>query len=93
MESERLVVLGDRDLEFRREFLTRTAAAIATSDGQIELDCSQIDALDGPTLGMLVAIARSAQRRGQLVVLDGSSARVRSEIDEAGVGGLFTWSV
>jgi hypothetical protein len=35
------------------------------AQGHIELDCSHRDALDDPTLGMLVTVARNAHRRGQ----------------------------
>jgi hypothetical protein len=49
-------------------------------------------AIDEGTLGMLVMVARFAQRRGQRVVLDLTSDRVRHDLDEAGVGYLFAWS-
>jgi anti-anti-sigma regulatory factor len=89
--ADQLVVIGDLELEERREFIADAAAVIATAEGDIELDCSQLDALDGSTLGMLVAVARNAQRRGARVVLNLPSVRVRRDLDDAGVSHMFVW--
>lgn len=91
--TDRLVVLGGLDLEARRLFIASATGEIDKVEGHIELDCSQLDALDGPTLGMLVTVARNAQRRGQRVILDMPSVRVRRELDDAGVSHMFAWSV
>ena len=90
--TDRLVVFVDLDLEARRLFLARVSGELHRAVGHIELDCSQVDALDGPTLGMLVTIARVAQRRGQHVIPDALSERVGHDLDDAGVGYLFAWS-
>ena len=90
--ADQLVVIGDLDLEERREFISDVAAVIATAEGDIELDCSQLDALDESTLGMLVVVARNAQRRGARIVLNRPSIRVRSDLDDAGVSHMFVWS-
>jgi len=87
--TDRLVVLGGLDLESRRLFIASASGAIDKIEGQIELDCSQIEALDGPTLGMLVSVARNAQRRGQRVVLHLPSERVCRDLDNAGVSNMF----
>jgi hypothetical protein len=42
---------------------------------------------------MLVTVARSAQQRGQRVVPNMASERVGLDLDDAGVGYLFAWSV
>src|SRR2546427_13239451 len=91
--TDRLVVVVGLDLEARRRFLASVSTEMHRAVGHIELDCSQVDALDGPTLGMLVTIARVAKRRGQRVVLDAPSERVRHDLDDAGVDSLFAWSV
>ena len=91
--TDRLVVFVGLDLEARRLFLARVSGELHRAVGHIELDCSQVEALDGPTLGMLVTIAGVAQRRGQRVILDAPSERVRHDLDDAGVGLLFAWSV
>jgi len=49
---------------------------IDSAQEHIELDCSQVDALDEGTLGMLVMVARNARRRRQPVVLDMPSNQV-----------------
>jgi ABC-type transporter Mla MlaB component len=90
--TDRLVVVGGLDLEARRLFVASASSAIERAEGLVELDCSCVDALDEGTLGMLVMVARFAQRRGQRVVLDLPSERVRHDLDDAGVGYLFAWS-
>jgi anti-anti-sigma factor len=92
MTADQLVVIGELELEERREFISDVAAVIATTEVDIELDCSQLVALDESTLGMLVVVARNAQRRGARVVLNDPSPRVRNELDEAGVSHMFVWS-
>lgn len=87
--NERLIVLGGLDLESRRLFIASASGAIDKIEGRIELDCSQIESLDGPTLGMLVTVARNAQRRGQRVVLHLPSERVSRDLDAAGVSNMF----
>ena len=91
--TDQLVVLGGLDLEDRRLFIASVSTVIDTAHGRVELDCSQLDALDEGTLGMLVMVARNAQRRGARVELTGSCARVRHDLDEAGVSYLFAWPV
>jgi anti-anti-sigma regulatory factor len=91
--TDRLVVLCGLDIEARREFIASASGEIDKVEGQINLDCARLDALDKQTLGMLVTVARFAQRRGQRVVLDLPSERVRHDLDDAGVSYLFAWSV
>ena len=92
MVSDPMVVLNGLDLGARRLFIA-IASGMADSDREhIELDCSQVDALDEQTLGMLVTVAHNAQRRGQRVVLDMPSEWVRRDLNDAGVGYLFTCS-
>lgn len=89
MQPDQLIVFGDLDLESRRLFIACASGAIDKADRKITLDCSHVDALDAPTLGMLVTIARFAQRRGQRVALDGLSKRARADLDDAGVSDMF----
>ena len=90
--SDRMVVRGDLDFEARRLFIASASAVIDKVEGHIDLDCAQLDRLDEGTLGMLVMIARNAQRRGHRVVLDMASKRVRHDLDDAGVSYLFAAS-
>ncbi len=87
------MVLGGLELEARREFISTAAQAIDKANGPVTLDCAQLDVLDNPTLGMLVTVARFAQRRGQRVVLNKPSKRVRHDLDDAGVSYLFARKV
>lgn len=86
-----LVVFGGLELEQRREFIAETTSAIAKAEGNVELDCSQLDAVDEATLGMLVSLSRAATRRGARLVLEKSSPRVRSDLEDAGVSHMFDW--
>src|SRR6476646_513762 len=90
--ADQLVVIGDLELEERREFISDVAAVIAKAEGDIELDCSHLELLDESTLGMLVVVARNAQRRGARVVLNLPSKRVRDDLDDAGVSHMFVSS-
>jgi anti-anti-sigma regulatory factor len=93
--TDRLVVLGGLDLEARREFIGNASGVIDKAAGNtvlpVGLDCSRIESLDDGTLGMLVLIARQAQRRGVRVTLVETCDRVRVELDTAGVSHFFNW--
>lgn len=93
--TDRLVLLGGLDLEARREFIGTASLVIDKAAGStvapVGLDCSQVESLDDGTLGMLVLIARQAQRKGVRVTLEQASERVRVELDAAGVSHFFNW--
>jgi anti-anti-sigma regulatory factor len=84
------VLIGGLDFAARREFLTNASRAIDRTREKIELDCSAVDVVDEPTVGMLVMLARNAQRRGVEVVLDAPTPRLRRSLDDAGVRYLFS---
>jgi ABC-type transporter Mla MlaB component len=92
MTSNRLVVHGGLDRAARLLFLAAASDETNAAHGLVKSDCSQIDALDEETLGMLVMVARFAKRGGQRLVLDLSSERVRRDLDAVGVSYLFAWS-
>ena len=92
MTSDRLVVHGGLDRAARRLFLAAASDELNAAHGLVELDRSLVDALDEETLGMLIMVGRFAQRRGQRVVLDLPSERVRRDLNDAGVSDLFAWS-
>ena len=92
---DRLVLLAGLDLEARREFIAVASGVIdkaaGSTVGPVGMDCSRVDSLDDGTLGMLVLIARQAQRKGARVTLERASPRVRGELDDAGVSHFFDW--
>ena len=88
-----LVVIGDLELEQRREFIAATTEVIARADGNVELDCSQLDRIDAATLGMLVVLSRVAGRQGARLVLESWLPRVRSDLEAARVSHMFDWAV
>src|SRR3954463_9805801 len=91
--TDLLVVLGGLDLEARREFVGNASGVIdkaaGNTVGPVGLDCSHVESLDDGTLGMLVLIARQAQRRGARISLEGASDRLRADLDAAGVSHFF----
>ena len=92
MPTGQLVVISGLELEQRREFIATTTQVIARAEGNIALDCSQLDAIDEATLGMLVVLSRAAGRRGARLVLEMSSPRVRRDLEAACVSHMFDWS-
>ena len=90
--TDDLVVHGGLDIDARATFVSTVTAAIDAAGvrgAQVTLDCSKVKSLDEGTLGMLGLVARSAQRRGTRVALQGASKRIRAELDTAGIGHFF----
>jgi len=91
MNAGRVVLAGDLDFEARAAFIAAARAAIAAADAEVELDCStvEIDAVDDAVIGMLVTLARTAQRRGTRVVLVRAPKRMRAQLQAASVAHFF----
>jgi anti-anti-sigma regulatory factor len=93
-----LVLRGDLDFEGRQAFIATADAAIALADAagtEVELDCSaveSVEAIDDAVIGMLVTLARTAQRLGARVVLVRAAKPMRTQLVAAGVAHFFTWS-
>jgi ABC-type transporter Mla MlaB component len=67
-------------------------AAIASADANVELDCSAVESagpLDDAVIGMLVTVARTAQRRGACVVLVRAPKPMRAQLEAADVAHFF----
>ena len=92
MTTGRLVLRGDLGVEARREFETAARAVIASADTDVELDCSaveSVEAADDAVIGMLVVLARTAQRRGARVVLVRAPKPMRAQLEAADVAHFF----
>ena len=94
----RLVVNRAPDVEERHRFIETARAAIALADTagtELEVDCAAVEP-SGPTdevvIGMLVTLARAAQRRGTRVALVNAPTRMRAQLDSAGVGHFFDFA-
>ncbi len=87
---DRLVVRGDLDFAERQEFTTAASRMIEHATDQIEVDCSFVNTVDDPTIGMLVWLTRNARRRGLAVVLEAPAPALLSALDRAGVRNRFT---
>jgi ABC-type transporter Mla MlaB component len=88
-----LALVGGLNYDARRAFLTTATTAIDKADRSttehITLDCSQVETLDEGTLGLLVTVARAAQRRGARVNLNRMSTSALAQLDTAGVSHFF----
>jgi anti-anti-sigma regulatory factor len=88
-------VVDGLDFEARRLFIAEVGGEIDKARGasvqSVCLDCSQAESVDDGTLGMLVLIARQAQRRGTRITLVGASERFRARTDGADVSHFFEW--
>jgi len=93
--AEILIVRGGLDVESRRAFVASAidafGRAAGINAGPVDLDCSRVESLDEMTLGMLVMVARAAQRRGARVALVHASTRLRTDLDGAGASHFFEW--
>jgi ABC-type transporter Mla MlaB component len=97
VSTGRLELRGDLDVDARKEFIAQATQAIATADGgglKAELNCSGIDS-DGPvdeaTIGMLVTLARTAQRRGTRLVLVRAPKTLRAQLESVNVDHFFNY--
>jgi anti-anti-sigma regulatory factor len=94
MPTERLVLVGALGFEARRDFINAARAAMEVSDQDVELDCSTVDVgetLDDPVIGMLVTLARAAQRRGARVAFVQAPRPMRVQFEAAGIAHFFNW--
>ena len=97
MSTGRLDLHGDLDVDARKEFIAQATQVIASADTggtKAELDCSAV-AADGPvddaTIGMLVTLARTAQRRGTRVVLIRVPKSLRAQLESVDVAHFFNY--
>jgi ABC-type transporter Mla MlaB component len=93
----RLELRSDLDVDQRKEFIAQATYAIASADSggtKAELSCSAV-AADGPvddaTIGMLVTLARTAQRRGIRVVLVGAPKFLRAQLESVNAAHFFNY--
>jgi ABC-type transporter Mla MlaB component len=88
---------GDLDVDERKEYIAQATQVIVSADAagaKAELDCSAV-AADGPvddaTIGMLVTLARTAQRRGARVILVRAPKSLRAQLKSADVAHFFNY--
>lgn len=97
MSTGRLALHSGLDVDARKDFVAQATQLIALSDAngtKAELDCSAVGA-DGPvddgTIGMLVTLARVAQRRGTRLVLVRAPKPMLAQLDAAEVDHFFAY--
>ncbi len=88
-----MMLACDLDWDGRRAFIETANEKIerlaTRGDTHFVIDCSIPAQLDEVTIGMLVVIARQAQRRGLRVCLDMPSLKIRNDITAVGAAALF----
>ena len=65
MSNGRHVLTGDLDIDERLAFLSAVQVIVDSGHAPVEVDCSAVtcdEALDDAVIGMLVTLARAAQR-------------------------------
>ena len=93
-ERERLFVHSDLDFEARQHFIASVRAAMGSADAQVELDCStveMVEAIDDPVIGMLVTLARAANRQGAQLVLVDAPKPMYAQMEAASAAHFFEW--
>jgi ABC-type transporter Mla MlaB component len=97
VSTGRLELHGDLDVDARTAFIAAATEAIASADTggtKAELDCSAV-ASDGPvdaaTIGMLVTLARTAQRRGARIVLVRAPKTLRAQLESVDAAHFFNY--
>lgn len=94
MSAETLVLPGVLDFEARAGFIAAARAAMQSAETNVELDCSAVEVVgpvDDAVIGMLVTLARSAQRRGARVVMVRAPKPMRAQLAAAGVAHFFNF--
>ena len=89
MPEDRLILSSALDFEARRAFIATARQAINSADAEVELDCLGVDSVDDTDIGMLVVLARAAQRRAVRVVLVSPSEPLRRQLDSANLSHFF----
>ena len=72
-----LEVSGSLDVRCTAELRQAVYALLEQQSGDVHVDISRVDSVDMTTLKMLAVANRTAERRGQRVVLRGGSPGVR----------------
>ncbi len=88
--TSRLLLDGELEFEAREDFVSAARREINSADN-VELECKTVRSVGDAVLGMLVALARAAQRRGGRVALVHAPRSLRAQLTAAGVAHFFDW--
>lgn len=92
-----VVLRADLDFAARRAFVaeaTTSIAVAARAGGEVQLDCSSVEVrgpVDDAVIGMLVTLARVAQRHGARLALTRVPKPMRAQLEAEGVAHFFDW--
>jgi ABC-type transporter Mla MlaB component len=95
MSNGRRVLTGDLDVDERLAFLSAMQLMVDSGNAPVEVDCSavmSVEAVDDAVIGMLVTLARAAQRRGERVALLRAPKAMRAQMEIADVAHFFDWA-
>jgi ABC-type transporter Mla MlaB component len=83
--NTRLVLEDQLDFNARIEFSMRASELVRHADGELGVDCSGINQIDEPLIGLLTWLTRNARQRGLVVVLEGATPGLLAGLERAGV--------
>jgi anti-anti-sigma regulatory factor len=81
----RLILEDQLDFNARIEFSMRASEVVRHADGRLGVDCSGIQLVDEPLIGLLTWLTRNARQRGLQVVLERPSPTLLAALERAGV--------
>jgi len=97
MSNGHVILRAELDFAARRAFVAEATTSITAAAGsgrKVQLDCSAVEVrgpVEDAVIGMLVTLARMAQRNGARLALTRVPAAMRAQVEAAGVAHFFDW--
>jgi anti-anti-sigma regulatory factor len=95
--NRHVILRAELDFAARRAFVAEATSSITAAAGsgrKVQFDCSAVE-VHGPVedsvVGMLVTLARTAQRNGARLALTRVPAAMGAQLEAAGVAHFFDW--
>jgi anti-anti-sigma factor len=90
-EDRAMALSGRLDGRHASEMREALYARIEGEDGDVVVDLTEVESVDGTVIKMLAAAAVRLQRTGRHLVLRGCSPGLRRVLAFGGLRRLFTW--
>jgi anti-anti-sigma regulatory factor len=97
MSNGHVILQANLDFADRRSLIAEATTSITTAartGAKVQLDCSAVEVrgpIDDAVFGMLVVLARLAQRHGARLALIGVPVPMQAQLETAGVAHFFDW--
>jgi len=82
---DRLVLENQLDFDGRIAFTMKASEVVQHATGHLGVDCSAVQHVDQPLIGLLTWLTRNARQRGLQVVLEEPTPTLLAELERAGV--------